>query len=355
MMNATQRRRGRQLVRRIYPSRGAGFALGAISVASVLFEQGAGPASWLMIAFSGLVWPHLAYWHAHLSDNPYRSEKINQHFDAAQCGFWTVMMGFNLLPSVMAFSMLGMVLLSLGGKRRCLNGMLVYSLSAAVTWLPSDVPTQLQSSLFTLLASIPALLFYPLLIGYSAYRFALAANEQRKQLEIVSRTDGLSGLFNRQHWEQRVAEAFASNQKDQSAYSLLMLDIDYFKQVNDRFGHVAGDDVIRQVARLLEECFQQSACIGRYGGDEFGILLPDCNAAQALERAEQARQHVFSRLHSNSPATLSLGIAELNADKESYADWILHADLALYQAKRQGRNRAVCFSELDDACLAAEA
>ncbi|ANG62166.1 hypothetical protein A8C75_06440 [Marinobacterium aestuarii] len=357
MMDATQHTRGLQLVKRIYPGRSTGFMLGAISVASVLYEQNVGPGSWLMIAFSGLLWPLLAYWRACRSSNPYAAEKQNQHFDAAQCGFWTAMMGFNLLPATMGFAMLGMVLLSLGGKKRCLKGILVFTLTAAVTWLLSDIPLQLQPSLFTLLASVPILLFYPLLIGYSAYSFALAANEQRKQLEIVSRTDGLSGLNNRQHWEQRVADAFAQAHSEQHAYSLIMLDIDYFKQVNDHFGHGAGDDVIRQVARLLEECFAHDACLGRYGGDEFGILLPNCGAAEALARAEKARQHVFTYLHSQSPATISLGIAELDtkASAESYSDWILHADLALYQAKRQGRNCAVCFSQLADARLTAEA
>jgi diguanylate cyclase len=353
MMDATQHTRGLQLIKRIYPPRSVGFFLGSISVASVLYEQHAGPGSWLMIAFSGLVWPHLAYWRACRSSNPYAAEKQNQHLDAAQCGFWIVMIGFNLLPATMGIAMLGMVLLSLGGKHRCLIGMLTYTLTAVVTWLLSDIPLQLQSSLETQLASVPVLLFYPLLIGYSAYSFALAANEQRKQLEVVSRTDGLSGLYNRQHWEQCVAEAYSRGQREQHAYSLIMLDIDYFKQVNDRFGHGAGDDVIRQVARLLEECFQHDACLGRYGGDEFGILLPNCNAASALMRAEAARQHVFTHLHSQSPATISLGIAELDTDttSEDHSDWILHADLALYQAKRQGRNCAVCYSQMADAPL----
>lgn len=345
MMNETQYKRARQLVKRIYPSRSIGFALAAISVASVLYEQDAGPFRWAMIVFSGLIWPHIAYWRAYRSKNPYQTEHYNQHLDAAQCGFWAVMTGFNLLPAVLSCSMLGMVLLSLGGERRCLFGMLIYTLTAALTWLMTSIPVQLQSSLITLLASIPALLFYPLLIGYSAYRFALSANEQRKQLEMVSRTDGLSGLFNRQHWEQRVAEAFDRGQDDPDAYNLIMLDIDYFKQVNDRFGHGAGDDVIRQVARLLKEHFPQDACIGRYGGDEFGILLTNCSTTEAFSRAEKARQQVFTYLQSQSPATISLGIAELDTNSRKYSDWILQADLALYEAKRQGRNCAVCFSQ----------
>nr|WP_067298549.1 diguanylate cyclase [Marinobacterium profundum] len=357
MMDATQYTRGLQLIKRIYPSRSVGFILGAISVASVLYEQSVGPGSWLMIVFTGFLWPHLAYWRACRNSNPYLAEQQNQHFDAAQCGFWTAMMGFNLLTSAMGFAMLGMVLLSLGGKSRCLKGILIYTITAIATWLLSDIPLQLQPSLLTLLASLPILLFYPLLIGYSAYRFALAANEQRKQLEIVSRTDGLSGLNNRQHWEQRVADAFTRSQSEPHAYSLIMLDIDYFKQVNDRFGHGAGDDVIRQVARLLEECFKHDACLGRYGGDEFGVLLPNCSAVEALARAEKARQHVVNHLQSESPATISLGVAELNTDinTTNYSDWILHADLALYQAKRQGRNCAVCFSQMADTRLVAEA
>jgi diguanylate cyclase (GGDEF)-like protein len=124
-----------------------------------------------------------------------------------------------------------------------------------------------------------------------------------------------------------------------------MLDIDHFKSINDRHGHPAGDEVIRTVADILRASLREDDVPGRYGGEEFGVLLPDTPAAGAEVIAERIRKRVEASALSKSGlrATVSIGIAELEAQDMAYTGAISRADRALYAAKARGRNRSVRF------------
>ncbi|MGX9568026.1 sensor domain-containing diguanylate cyclase [Pseudomonas viciae] len=167
-----------------------------------------------------------------------------------------------------------------------------------------------------------------------------AANAQLQQL---SSTDRLTGLYNRGHWEESLRAAYARHHRYGNTLSLVMLDIDHFKRVNDAYGHQAGDKVIEHVARLLREHARDSDVVGRYGGEEFGVVLSDTDSSGAQTFAERMRHSVealevvYNDQHIRF--TISLGVADLSQPSNSHADLIARADQALYTSKKTGRNR----------------
>ncbi|MFH7588139.1 GGDEF domain-containing protein [Oceanimonas smirnovii] len=173
----------------------------------------------------------------------------------------------------------------------------------------------------------------------------LALEQANEQLSLLSITDPLTGLQNRGSWENLLQAEFSRFQRYHQAGTLVMLDIDHFKVINDRYGHPAGDDVIRHLASLIKSLLRDADTAGRYGGEEFALILPQTDAEGAGVIAERLRLAVSSEpvmthgeiIH----YTISLGLAALTPDLSSAADWLQRADKALYQAKNSGRNR-VC-------------
>lgn len=167
------------------------------------------------------------------------------------------------------------------------------------------------------------------------------------QLQKLSSTDRLTGLYNRGHWEESLKVAYARHQRYGNATSLVMFDIDHFKRVNDTYGHQAGDKVIEQVARLVREHVRDTDVAGRYGGEEFGVVLSDTDKTSAAVFAERLRKAVegLEVLHNGQSIrfTVSLGVADLSQPSTNYADLIAWADQALYASKKAGRNRVTVY------------
>ncbi|WP_339488858.1 sensor domain-containing diguanylate cyclase [Pseudomonas sp. EL_65y_Pfl2_R95] len=166
------------------------------------------------------------------------------------------------------------------------------------------------------------------------------------QLQTLSQQDGLTGLFNRRYFDNQLASEWRRLKRTGSPLTLMMLDIDYFKAYNDQRGHLAGDDALRHVAKIMQSCLQRegdSAC--RYGGEEFVIILANTDAEGASHIAAQLHQQLDeARIkHLSSPfgrLTLSIGIASTTADNDDLPDSLIErSDQALYQAKHEGRNR----------------
>ncbi len=336
---------GLRFVRRMYLPRIIGLALGGVAIAGVLIGNGAHPATWAALFLSTIAWPHVALWAGQRSRNPYRMELRSLMADSALGGAWIALMEFNLLPSILILIMLSMDKLALGGTRflaRCTGLLLLTCLlvSAALGF-----PVSPYTNMVQIIGSLPLLVAYPLVVGLTSYRLARRLREQNQILAETSRTDGLSGLLNRRHWEDAVWAQFERCRRNGARAALLMLDIDHFKSINDRYGHPAGDEVIRGVSDILREALRENDVPGRYGGEEFGILLPDTPAAGAQVIAERVRKRIEAAALTRSGlrATVSIGVAELGADDVEYAVWISHADRALYAAKERGRNRSVRF------------
>lgn len=173
-----------------------------------------------------------------------------------------------------------------------------------------------------------------------------------RELEKLSRQDGLTGIANRRCFDSYLQVEVRRAARERQPLSLILADIDHFKAFNDRFGHQAGDDCLRQVAGTLSSAGRRPAdLVARYGGEEFAMVLPGTmldgavDVAQAVSRgiADLAIAHTHS--DSSQGITLSLGIVSLVPDQDTTPeDLIQRADRALYQAKEQGRNRFVVFA-----------
>jgi diguanylate cyclase (GGDEF)-like protein len=164
-----------------------------------------------------------------------------------------------------------------------------------------------------------------------------------KELSILSQTDGLTQLFNRTHWEDCLKAEYKRWIRSQNPSCLVMLDIDHFKEVNDKYGHMVGDEVIRHISGLIRHHVRETDISGRYGGEEFVILLADTTLKNAYVFAERLRKEVASAIVKYNDIdvsyTVSLGIAEIDLSIESYEAWIECSDAALYQSKDSGRNK----------------
>lgn len=169
------------------------------------------------------------------------------------------------------------------------------------------------------------------------------------QLAQLSRTDRLTGLNNRGYWEECLQQEFARFQRSKAPCSLIMFDIDHFKPVNDTHGHQAGDEVIRVTAASLLNTVRTTDIAGRYGGEEFAVILTDTDAASARYVAERLRKKIEAlTVEYEGRAidyTISLGVAELTPGLASHQAWLEQADQALYRAKEGGRNRVVVHGE----------
>jgi len=156
--------------------------------------------------------------------------------------------------------------------------------------------------------------------------------------------DGLTGLPNRDAYQNRLEEELNRKSRYGGPLTLVIADVDFFKRINDNYGHLAGDKVLQLLAKAMRKSLRDVDFIGRYGGEEFVILMPETNAQEALAATEKLRIKVenspFNFRKERVPITMSFGISEFHAleDGETVFE---RADKALYQAKAEGRNRCI--------------
>lgn len=167
-------------------------------------------------------------------------------------------------------------------------------------------------------------------------------NASIEELAHVAATDGLTGLWNRRHFEDRLTAELERAGRYGQPLSLLLFDIDHFKAINDTCGHQAGDAVLRELAAVVRARMRRSDAITRWGGEEFTVLIPNVPQSGAHEAAEKLRQAVEAHVFPNGlRVTVSIGVAQWAGRPEPADRWIARADHALYEAKRGGRNRVV--------------
>ncbi len=164
------------------------------------------------------------------------------------------------------------------------------------------------------------------------------------ELRLIAQRDHLTGALTRRGFVEQASRELASHTRHGRPGALVMLDVDHFKGVNDRHGHAAGDQVLRQIAELCHSVIRPSDCLGRLGGEEFALLLPDSAPAEASAAAERFREliaeHPFDIGAGRTlQVTVSLGVASLNPAITSVDTWLAAADTLLYRAKHKGRNR----------------
>ncbi len=166
-----------------------------------------------------------------------------------------------------------------------------------------------------------------------------------RRVQELSMMDGLTEIFSRRYYLERFKEEMARSKKFKYRFSCLMIDIDHFRRYNEDYGHLVGDAVLKEVSAAIKDNVRQIDLVGRYGGEEFGIILTETDREQAKFAAERIRQNIEGKrvkvYDEDLKVTVSVGISVFPTDAQDVPELIDKADSALYQAKQSGRNR-VC-------------
>lgn len=331
-----------RFVRRVHLLRTLGLGLGVMCVASVLRLHEAPLGWWILLVAHGLAWPHAAWLLALRSADPRRAEFRNLMVDSALGGVWIAVMQFSLLPSVLLATMLSVDKVSVGGPSLLArtSGLLVAGCVA--TSVALGVPIDIATPMSVVVACMPFLVAYPLAISFVTYSLMRKLAQQNRRLDELGRTDDLTRIANRRQGFASVQTELARHRRTGRPAVLAILDVDCLKQINDRYGHPTGDDVLCAVADTLRRCCRAVDVVARYGGDEFLLVFPETDLRGAEVAAKRIRQQLDALTFENVPdlhCTVSLGAAETNSETASVDAWIQRADAALYRAKGAGRDR----------------
>ncbi|MDN7142639.1 diguanylate cyclase [Pseudomonas sp. JQ170] len=345
--------KGLSFVRRIYPPRIIGLGIGMLSVMAGISTLDMPQWVWGLLLLNGLLWPHLAYQLARRAPVPYHAEYRNLLTDSLMGGFWAATLHFNPLPTVTILSMMAMNNFAAGGQRLFLKGLLAQCLGAGLSISLFGAGLELQATSLQVYACLPMLTLYPMAVGWVCYRLAMKLSEHKRRLSALSRTDSLTGLLNHGAWKDLLQLKFQICQQKRCGAVIAIIDIDHFKSINDTYGHVVGDCVLSQLSSELKRSLREDDLAGRYGGDEFCLILPDTSLEHARLSMERLREQVGNYRNPQLPAlriSLSIGLASYHESLSSPEAWLNEADKALYTAKNSGRDQ-VNFAQLDLAPL----
>lgn len=173
----------------------------------------------------------------------------------------------------------------------------------------------------------------------------VSLRHQVSSLELLSDTDGLTGIKNRRAFDAAINDELEYAARRPHPVSMLMIDVDNFKQYNDTYGHAKGDDVLKTIALVMQCCLRSFEHVARYGGEEFAMILPNSTTTEAHHVARRLQQAVEKHPWPDRPITISIGLATTSSRKtDTPASLISCADAALYNAKANGRNRVECYA-----------
>lgn len=174
-------------------------------------------------------------------------------------------------------------------------------------------------------------------------RLEALVQERTHEIELLSKTDALTGLWNRGYLEEMMDMEFKRARRYVHDMTMLVIDLDHFKKINDNYGHLGGDEVLRQISGRIMQCLRETDFVGRYGGEEIAVILSETDIDTALDIAEKIRSVIAEEPVSFNevqiPVTASIGISTLRAEHEDYEEIFSEADDALYTSKNSGRNR----------------
>jgi len=335
---------GQNFYQTAYRVRVLGMGLGGLAVAAVLWEIRAPSIVWALLVFVGYLWPHLAFLLRRFSPDRYRAEFFNMVLDSFFVGLSLPLMHFNLLPCALIVTLHVMDRIAAGVRDLWLvtfmalcAGVLSGGWMGGYHWAP-------ESSLRVILACLPLLTLHTLWLSLTSRRLIEKTARQNEKLHAMLRVDALTGLYGRPFWQEQAAVSLRKFLKSGTPSCMLMLDIDHFKQINDTYGHDVGDMVLCGLAHVIRGSIRATDCAGRFGGDEFIILLPDTPLEDALIMAERIRKKVASLRLRKVPdlhLTCSIGVACLEKHHHDLGEWMKEADTALYQVKKAGRDGVV--------------
>ena len=360
-----------------YRVRVAAFALVGIPIALHVLPRSLGALFWAVFLLQFVVYPHLMQWRTRRSAQPEKCELDNLIVDAVASGAWAAGLGFPLWITAALFlaTLLNHTIM------RGLPGILICPVALLSGALASTTVVAFQLSTDTdglvTLSSIIGLAVYLSLMGVEFFTYirrlhqvqgAVALQKQvledantalhdqiskihdlQEKLREQANRDSLTGLFNRRYLEGTLEREMARCKREDTPMTMLLLDIDHFKLINDTYGHQAGDEVLRVFGKTLHDSARAEDIVCRYGGEEFLLVLPKMPLDIARERGAcllkifEDTTVLFGELRIRF--TTSIGIAGTPEHSDSTDGLIRCADEALYLAKHNGRNRVVTFGD----------
>ncbi len=361
------------LVRKHHQFRSLSFAAVLAAVVLHLWGKPVPLGLWTYLLAQLLLYPHVLLALACRSPHPVARELKHLLVDAYGLGLCAAVLG---LPTWPTFAMAMATLFNNvfnKGWRGSLSAGAVFGLGALTWWATGAFEWRPDTDWPTTLFCMAGLLVYVLGIGdvaqirisqlrrlrqereVSAQAMERANEALRTQLDEINRLqdqlreqvhrDPLTGQHNRRYLDTTLQRELLRCAREQSPISLLMVDVDHFKTINDTHGHPMGDEVLRQMGLILATHARAHDVVCRYGGEEFLLMLPQLPLPQALQRAEQLRRavqrHAFLTAGGEIAVTLSVGVASYPDHGHTVDELLRSADHALYQAKREGRNRVV--------------
>lgn len=335
-------RSGLRFARRVRLPRAVGLGWMFLPIAAVLASQPIAGGWWLFLVGWSFVWPHLAWQLASKAIDPLSREIYNLKADAILAGVWVGVMGVNVLPSTALLMMMCMNLMGAGGLRLFIAGMVLMVVSCLVTLQLTGITVAFRSAPLEWWFSLPVIVIYPLLFAWVSYQTATKLAEHKRRLQVMSMRDGMTGVYNRRHWEILLRNEFDNCRRYHRDATLLIIDIDHFKSINDTWGHDVGDEAIIALTRQLQMTLRGSDVIGRFGGDEFAVIMcgtPADNAIAAMLRVHERLNALRLPCAPQVILRISVGVAPLTTQIGHYREWLKSADMALYKAKNAGRNR----------------
>jgi diguanylate cyclase len=361
------------LIRMIHRIRLSGSVMGFAIIAAHMVGKDYSWLIWGLLALQFFVYPHLIHWRTRQASNPMRAELTNFLTDSFLLGLWSASLGYPLWITFTLFTCNVVSIILYHSTRGAAQAVVIFFLGGLLWVALTNQPIDLHTDWPATVLSVVGLTIFLLMVTNMTYHRNLKLRDTREQLlksehalnaanralqqqlgEIhilqarlseQANRDPLTGLYNRRYLDSTLERELARCKREGQPLSLVLIDLDHFKQINDTYGHQAGDEVLKQLADMLNAQARAADVACRYGGEEFLLLLPDMPQDIALERVEQWRA-TFAAMtiafgEFRMQATLSIGIATYPGHGTSPTELIRRADRALYQAKTAGRNRVV--------------
>ena len=335
-------RTGQQFAKRAKLPRMVGLAGLFLPMAGVMVSQPVNGLWWLALVLWAFVWPHLAWQRAHRSNDPRACELNNLKADAIFAGIWIGIIGVNIMPSTVMAMMIGVNLMGAGGPKLCWAGLILLVMTSLATLQITGTSLLLTSAPLEWWLSLPVILIYPVLFAWGCHKTSNRLVAQKRRLQVMSTRDGMTGVYNRRHWEILLRNEYDNCRRHKLHSALLLIDLDHFKTINDTYGHDVGDEAIITLTRYLQLTLRGSDVIGRFGGDEFAVIMHGATAESAIAAMSRVHARLAACRMPCAPQVvlhISVGVAPLTEEMGHYSEWLKAADMALYKAKNAGRNR----------------
>lgn len=297
------------------------------------------------VIFTLVTFTGLSLWLMHRFNNI----KIGQNGITVAVIFMTIYLiytgGYNGTGALWGFPAILVIVILQGFKKSIfVIAMLLVTVALIFSIHPAKAVVYESAYQIRYLGSMTLISIMVLIYEYQRVRAERQVIEMNEKLHETSLKDALTGLLNRRAAEAELQKQFAKFQRHQTPLSVVMLDIDHFKNINDTLGHSAGDKVLIEVAKTLSEFSRVEDSVARWGGEEFLIILPNSNLYEATQTAEKMLKHLrnmtFSDLNLENPVTASFGVQSLMPTQD-LENLLKAVDKKLYRAKELGRNRVV--------------